>query len=213
MVLSTNLGFPRVGAKRELKKAQESYWAKEISQEELNKVGAGLRARHWQLQKDAGIDHIPSNDFTMYDHVLSTCAMVGAVPERYEWKGEEVDLDTFFAMARGNAKVGAMEMTKWFDTNYHYLVPEFHQGQSFKWACDKPIRHYEEANVLGIQTRPVLLGPVSFLLLGKMKDGGDVLSLLDAVLPVYEAVLTKLKSLGAEWVQMDEPCLDRKSTR
>ena len=206
MVLSTNLGFPRVGAKRELKKAQESYWAKEISLEELNKVGAELRARHWKLQKDAGIDHIPSNDFTMYDHVLSACAMTGAVPERYEWKGDKVDLDTFFAMARGNAKVGAMEMTKWFDTNYHYIVPEFHKGQSFKWACDKAVRHYEEAKALGIQTRPVLLGPVSFLLLGKMRDGGDVLSLLDAVLPVYEAVLTKLKSLGAEWVQMDEPC-------
>jgi len=205
MVLATNLGFPRVGAKRELKKAQEAYWAKEISLDELNKVGASLRAVHWKLQKDAGIDHIPSNDFTMYDHVLSACAMVGAVPERYEWKGDKVDLDTFFAMARGNAKVGAMEMTKWFDTNYHYIVPEFHKGQSFKWACDKMVRNYEEAKALGIQTRPVLVGPVSFLLLGKMKDGGDVLSLLDAVLPVYEAVLTKLKSLGAEWVQMDEP--------
>ncbi len=206
MVLATNLGFPRVGAKRELKRAQEAYWAKEISLDELNKVGAELRARHWKLQKDAGIDHIPSNDFTMYDHVLSTCAMTGAVPERYEWKGDKVDLDTFFAMARGNAKVGAMEMTKWFDTNYHYLVPEFHKGQSFKWACDKMVRNYEEATALGIQTRPVLVGPVSFLLVGKMRDGGDVLSLLDAVLPVYEAVLTKLKSLGAEWVQMDEPC-------
>jgi 5-methyltetrahydropteroyltriglutamate--homocysteine methyltransferase len=206
MVLSANLGFPRVGAKRELKRAQEAYWSKEISLDELNKVAAELRARHWKLQKDAGIDHIPSNDFTMYDHVLSTVAMLGAVPERYEWKGDKVDLDTFFAMARGNAKVGAMEMTKWFDTNYHYLVPEFTKGQSFKWACDKPVKHYEEAKALGIQTRPVFIGPVSFLLLGKMKDGGDVLSLLDAVLPVYEQVLAKLKSLGAEWVQMDEPC-------
>src|SRR4051812_36814398 len=205
MVLSANLGFPRVGAKRELKRAQEAYWSKEISLDELTKVGAELRARHWKLQKDAGIDHIPSNDFTMYDHVLSTCAMVGAVPERYEWKGDKVDLDTFFAMARGNAKVGAMEMTKWFDTNYHYIVPEFTKGQSFKWACEKAVKHYEEAKAIGIQTRPVFVGPVSFLLLGKMKDGGDVLSLLDAVLPVYEQVLSKLKALGAEWVQLDEP--------
>jgi 5-methyltetrahydropteroyltriglutamate--homocysteine methyltransferase len=206
MVLATNLGFPRIGAKRELKKAQESYWEKEISLEDLNKVGTELRARHWELQKDAGIDHIPSNDFTMYDHVLSTCAMVGAVPERYEWKSDKVDLDTFFAMARGNAKVGAMEMTKWFDTNYHYIVPEFRKGQVFKWSCDKAVRHYEEAKALGIQTRPVLLGPVSFLLLGKMKDSGEVLSLLDSVLSVYEAVLGKLAAAGAEWVQMDEPC-------
>ncbi len=206
MALSANLGFPRVGAKRELKKAQEAYWAGQIPLDELNKVGAELRARHWKLQKAAGIDHIPSNDFTMYDHVLSTCAMTGSVPERYEWKGGKVDLDTFFAMARGNKKVGAMEMTKWFDTNYHYLVPEFSAGQKFAWACDKAVRHYEEAKALGIQTRPVLLGPVSFLLLGKMKDGGDALSLLDALLPVYEEVLTKLKSLGAEWAQIDEPC-------
>ncbi len=220
MVLSANLGFPRVGAKRELKKAQEAYWAGTIPLEELNKVGAELRARHWALQKTAGIGHIPSNDFTMYDHVLSTCAMVGAVPERYEWKGGKLDLDTFFSMARGNKKVGAMEMTKWFDTNYHYIVPEFSAGQKFVLACDKAVRHYEEAKKLGIQTRPVLLGPVSFLLLGKMKDDavpaskdnsaaergeGNALDLLDALLPVYEEVLAKLKSLGAEWVQMDEP--------
>ncbi len=207
MALSANLGFPRVGAKRELKKAQEAYWAGKISQEELFKVGAELRARHWELCKAAGIDHIPSNDFTYYDHVLDTATTVGAVPERYEWDGKkEVDLDTFFAMARGNKKVGAMEMTKWFDTNYHYLVPELHAGMKFRLSGHKPFRHYEEAKALGIETRPVLLGPVSFLLLGKMKDGGDALSLLDALLPVYEEILGKLKSLGAEWVQIDEPC-------
>jgi 5-methyltetrahydropteroyltriglutamate--homocysteine methyltransferase len=205
-ILASNLGFPRIGAKRELKKALESYWAKDISLEELNKVAAELRKTQWLLQKDAGIDHIPSNDFTTYDHVLSTVAMVGAIPERYNWAGGKLDLDTFFAMARGNDAVGAMEMTKWFDTNYHYIVPEFHAGQKFQWACDKVIRHYQEAKDLDIQTRPVLLGAVSFLLLGKMKDGGSALSLLDGILPIYEQVLTKLAELGAEWVQIDEPC-------
>ena len=207
MVLATNLGFPRIGAKRELKKALESYWAKEITQGELFKVGAELRAINWKMQKDAGIDHIPSNDFTYYDHVLDTATTVGAVPERYGWNEQgDVDLDIFFAMARGNAKTGAMEMTKWFDTNYHYIVPEFHQGMSFKLAGSKALCHFEEARQLGIQTRPVLLGPVSFLLLGKMKDGGNALSLLDSLLPVYEEILGKLAAAGAEWVQVDEPC-------
>jgi 5-methyltetrahydropteroyltriglutamate--homocysteine methyltransferase len=205
MTIATNLGFPRIGAKRELKKALESYWAKEIPAEELHKVARELRAVHWKMQKDAGIGHIPSNDFTYYDHVLATTAMVGAVPARYNWKGGEVDIDTFFAMARGNASVGAMEMTKWFDTNYHYIVPEFQKGQTFSLACEKPVKHFEEAKALGIATRPVLVGPVSYLLLGKMKDG-DALSLLDALLPVYEQVLSKLAAAGAEWVQMDEPC-------
>ncbi|MCE9508366.1 MAG: 5-methyltetrahydropteroyltriglutamate--homocysteine S-methyltransferase [Alphaproteobacteria bacterium] len=207
MVLATNLGFPRIGAKRELKKALESYWAKEITEGELFKVGAELRGISWKMQKDAGIDHIPSNDFTYYDHVLDMATTVGAVPERYGWNEQgEVDLDTFFAMARGNAKTGAMEMTKWFDTNYHYIVPEFHQGMSFKLAGSKALRHFEEAKKLGIQTRPVLLGPVSFLLLGKMKGGGNALSLLDSLLPVYGEILGKLAAAGAEWVQVDEPC-------
>ncbi|MBI3440478.1 MAG: 5-methyltetrahydropteroyltriglutamate--homocysteine S-methyltransferase [Proteobacteria bacterium] len=207
MVLSANLGFPRIGAKRELKKALESYWAKEISQDELFKVAAELRQLHWRLQKDAGIDHIPSNDFTFYDHVLDMAVTVGAVPERYGWNGQGiVDLDTFFAMARGNAKTGAMEMTKWFDTNYHYIVPEFHTGMKFRLSGEKALRHFEEAKKLGIMTRPVLLGPVSFLLLGKMKGGGTALSLLDSLLPVYEEILSKLAAAGTEWIQMDEPC-------
>jgi 5-methyltetrahydropteroyltriglutamate--homocysteine methyltransferase len=211
MVLATNLGFPRIGAKRELKKALESYWAKEISEEDLHKVAVELRAVHWKMQKDAGIDHIPSGDFTWYDHVLSMIELVGATPQRY---GEKADAATFFAMARGNAQVGAMEMTKWFDTNYHYIVPEFHKGMTFRLTGNKPVRHFEEAKALGIITRPVLLGPVSFLLLGKMKDGGDALSLLDSLLPVYEEILGKLAAAGAEWVQMDEPCfvLDQPQT-
>jgi 5-methyltetrahydropteroyltriglutamate--homocysteine methyltransferase len=207
MVLSANLGFPRIGAKRELKKATESYWASEIDQAELIRVGAELRALHWQQQKDAGIDHIPSNDFTFYDQVLATSVLVGAVPARYGWNGQgDVPLDTFFAMARGNKTTGAMEMTKWFDTNYHYIVPEFSADQTFKLAGDKPFAYFDEAKKLGIVTRPVILGPVSFLLLGKMKDAGDALTLLDRLLPVYEQILNKLAAQGAQWVQLDEPC-------
>ncbi len=207
MVLATNLGFPRIGAKRELKKALESYWSKGISKDELYKVGAELRRINWQMQLDADLDHIPSNDFTYYDHVLATAVLVGAVPARYGWDGKSnVDIDTFFAMARGNEKVGAMEMTKWFDTNYHYIVPEFSKDQAFKLSGDRPMVAFEEAKDMGITTRPVLLGPVSFLLLGKMKDGGDALTLLDKLLPVYEQILGKLAAAGAEWVQIDEPC-------
>ena len=207
MVFATNLGFPRIGAKRELKKALESYWAKEISKEELFKVGAELRAINWKMQQDAKLDHIPCNDFTYYDHVLATSVLVGAVPARYNWDGKsDVDVDTFFAMARGNAQVGAMEMTKWFDTNYHYIVPEFSKDQTFRLSGDRPVVTFKEAKALGVPARPVLLGPVSFLLLGKMKDGGDALTLLDKLLPVYEQVLGKLAEAGAEWIQIDEPC-------
>ena len=207
MVQATNLGFPRIGAKRELKKALEAYWAKEISKEDLYKAGADLRAINWKLQQSAELSHIPSNDFTYYDHILATSVLVGAVPARYGWDGKSnVDIDIFFAMARGNATVGAMEMTKWFDTNYHYIVPEFTKDQTFKLSGDRPVAHFNEAKALGIVTRPVLVGPVSYLLVGKMKDGGDALSLLDKLLPVYETILKQLADAGAEWVQMDEPC-------
>ena len=208
MVLATNLGFPRIGAKRELKKATESYWAKKISKEELFSAGRQLRSINWKLQMKAGLNHIPSNEFTYYDQVLSTAVLVGAVPERYGWDGKsDVDIDTFFAMARGNDKVGAMEMTKWFDTNYHYIVPEFSKDQTFRLSGDRPMANFKEAKEdLDLVTRPVLLGPVSFLLLGKMKDGGNALSLLDKLVPVYEEILRNLEGLGAEWVQMDEPC-------
>lgn len=213
MVLATNLGFPRVGAQRELKKAQESYWKGEISAEELQQTAKELRKTHWQAQQRAGLDHIPSNDFTFYDHVLDTIAMTGAVPARYEWKGGNVDLDTFFAMARGRKVKGesgipAMEMTKWFDTNYHYIVPEFHKGQSFAYSTKKAVEQFLEAKALGITTRPVLLGPVSFLLLGKAKDADfNPIDLLSNLLPVYETVLAELANAGATWIQMDEPFL------
>ncbi|MEI6743650.1 MAG: 5-methyltetrahydropteroyltriglutamate--homocysteine S-methyltransferase, partial [bacterium] len=223
MVISANLGFPRIGANRELKKALESYWKGELNENALKEVAKELRKTHWNLQHRNGIKHIPSNDFSYYDIVLDTIALVGAVPERYNFKGDKVDLTTYFAMARGvqnkhehkhgetcnhSADASAMEMTKWFDTNYHYIVPEFHTGQKFSLASDKIFEEFKEAKLQGVHTRPVLLGPISFLLLGKMKDGSNSqISLLAELLPVYERILKQLATLGADWVQIDEPCL------
>ena len=216
MAKPTNLGFPRIGLNRELKKASEGYWAGKANQETLVACGRELRVQNWRLQQEMGIQHIPSNDFSFYDQVLDTCALVGAVPERFGWRGEQVDLDTYFAMARGIQKKSgsatvdaqAMEMTKWFDTNYHYIVPEFQPGQSFRLSSQKPFAEFREAREAGVQTRPVLLGPVSFLLLGKTHGTQfNRLSLLDALLPVYEEVLGRLVAEGAEWIQIDEPCL------
>jgi 5-methyltetrahydropteroyltriglutamate--homocysteine methyltransferase len=214
MSISSNLGFPRMGVHRELKKALEAFWLGKTDETELISVGQVLRANHWVLQKRIGIEHIPSNDFSFYDHVLDTVAMVGAVPRRYGWKGPQVNSETYFAMARGTAQQGAtdgvpaMEMTKWFDTNYHYIVPEFTKDQQFSLGSLKPVNEFLEAKSLGIHTRPVLLGPVSFLLLGKGKDPGfDSLTLLDRILPIYENVLRRLAESGATWIQMDEPML------
>ena len=135
----------------------------------MQATAAALRRQHWQLQQSLGIEHIPSNDFSLYDHVLDTAAMLGAVPKRFAWSGATVDLATYFAMARGTDEFPPLDMTKWFDTNYHYLVPEFEPGMKFKLASTKPIDQFREALALGIHTRPVLLGPLTFLLLGKCK--------------------------------------------
>ncbi len=215
-VRSAVLGFPRIGAGRELKKAVESYWKGEISAAQLEAAGRELRARHWRLQRDAGIDVIPSNDFSFYDQVLDLTALVGAVPERFGGSRGPVGLDTYFAMARGiqekqgvgAAGVAAMEMTKWFDTNYHYLVPEFRKDQRFRLSSEKIFDEYREALALGIPTRPVLIGPVTYLLLGKSKEKNfNPLDLLGALLPVYVEILKTLKGLGAVDVQIDEPML------
>ena len=212
MPLSHTLGFPPLGVARELKRATESYWSGKGSRASLLSTGAELRARHWRLQRDAGIDLPASNDFSFYDRVLDTCALVGAVPARYGWAGTAVDLDTYFAMARGvqsgGRDVTALEMTKWFDTNYHYIVPEFSPDQSFRLASTKPVDEFVEALALGIKTKPVLVGPVTFMLLGKGKASGfDRLDLLDRLLPVYAEVLGRLAAAGAPWVQLDEPAL------
>src|SRR6266566_4636593 len=212
MPIAHNLGFPPLGAGRELKRATESYWNGKVARDALLKTGAELRARHWRLQQAVGLDLVPSNDFSYYDRMLDICALVGAVPKRYGWAGGPVDIDTYFAMARGvqsgGRDVTAMEMTKWFDTNYHYLVPEFEPGQAFRLSSSKPVDEFQEAKALGIHTKPVLIGPVTFLLLGKARTARfDRLSLLDALLPVYAEALSRLGAAGATWVQLDEPCL------
>ena len=212
MPIAHNLGFPPLGAARELKRATEGYWSGKVPYEELLRAGAELRARHWRLQRDLGVDLLPSNDFSFYDRMLDTCALVGAVPERYGWTGERVDLATYFAMARGSQGTGrdvtAMEMTKWFDTNYHYIVPEFAPGQAFRLSATKPLDEFQEARALGITTKPVLVGPLTFLLLGKTRGRRfNRLELLDGLLPVYAELVAALGRAGAEWVQLDEPCL------
>ncbi len=221
------LGTPRIGPRRELKFALESFWAGTSSEQTLLEAAAALRAANWARQKSHGVTVIPSNDFSLYDQVLDTSVMVGAIPEIYGWKGGAVPLATYFAMARGaqgnhqEASCGhahhgsdhghgapAQEMTKWFDTNYHYMVPEFHKDQVFRLASRKPIEEYDEARSLGYQTRPVLVGPVTYLKLGKSADAGfSPLTLLDRLIPVYVEVLQELAKRGAEWVQIDEPCL------
>lgn len=212
MVLANNLGFPRIGAQREFKFSTEKYWKGEVTEQELLKVLADLRANNWKLQKDSGIDLIPSNDFSHYDHVLDTACLFGAVPERYSqlFQNNKVTLELYYSMARGNTKANltAMEMTKWFDTNYHYIVPEFTPNQQFKLSWDKPFAEFEEAKKLGIITKPVLLGPVTFLSLGKEKtEGFSRFDLLEPLVKVYAEVLNKLSDLGAEWIQIDEPYL------
>ncbi len=211
MSLVTHAGFPRIGVKRELKRALESHWRGDTSADSLQDTARALRRRHWQLARDAGADVVPCNDFSLYDHVLDTAVLFDAIPERYRPVFAENRLDGYFAMARGHKRGGhdlhALEMTKWFDTNYHYLVPELHAGQRFALAGDKPLAELREAQALGHRARPVLLGPVSFLLLSKTVDGSDRLALLDALLPAYAELLRRLAEAGADWVQLDEPCL------
>src|SRR5437899_7529046 len=212
MTIASNLGFPPLGAARELKRATEGYWSGKVALDQLLETGAELRRRHWALQRDVGIDRIPVNDFSFYDRMLDTCALVGAVPPRYGWSGGMVDLDTYFAMARGSQRKGrdvtAMEMTKWFDTNYHYIVPEFGPGQTFRLASTKVTDEFQEAKALGLSAKPVLVGPVTFLLLGTARRARvDRLELLDGLLAVYAEVLDRLAAPGATWVQLDEPTL------
>ena len=207
MVLATNLGFPRIGAKRELKFAMESFWKGDITEAELIQTGADIRRHNWFMQRDAQIDHIPVNDFSFYDQMLDLTCLLGAVPARYNWSGDTVDLKTYFSMARGNETTPAMEMTKWFDTNYHYIVPEFSAGTSFRVATTKLFDEVVEAKMLGLTPRPVLIGPVTFLSLGKSKDGTDPLLLLPQLLPIYRQILMTLAGQGVEWVQIDEPIL------
>ena len=211
MIQVASIGYPRIGPKRELKKALEQFWKGDIQEQDLHNVAKNLRKQNWQTQKDCGVDLISCNDFSFYDQVLDAICLLGAVPKRYKWDGNEVNLKTYFAMARGSQTseldVPALEMTKWFDTNYHYLVPELSKDQSFKISSNKPFAEYEEAKQAGFNTKPVILGPLSFLLLGKGIDGLNTIDLLDKIIPVYKEVVKKFVDLGAEWIQIDEPIL------
>jgi 5-methyltetrahydropteroyltriglutamate--homocysteine methyltransferase len=211
MTIVTNLGFPRIGPRRELKHALERYWNGEDSAELLQATARQLRRKHWQLQREAGAEVLPSNDFSLYDQVLDTAFLFDAIAQRYRPLTDADPLAGYFAMARGVQTGGldlrALEMTKWFDTNYHYLVPELQATQTFALRGDKPVAEFLEAKAAGFNTRPVLLGPVSFLLLSKTTDGSDRLALLDRLLPVYAQLLERLLAAGADWVQIDEPAL------
>jgi 5-methyltetrahydropteroyltriglutamate--homocysteine methyltransferase len=214
MARASNLGFPRLGAQREWKKACEKYWTGKISREKLHAQAKELMMRHWQIQKEAGMDVIPTGDFAYYDQMLDTAAMVGAVPERYNHRSNEnVDLNTYLTMARGRQDetmdVTAMQMTKWFDTNYHYIVPEFDGQTKFHLASDHIFRMTDLAQRSNLENpRPVLIGPATFLLLGKVVDSSiNRLDLIPGLVEVYLKVLKRLKSAGIAWVQIDEPAL------
>ncbi|KAI0911004.1 cobalamin-independent methionine synthase [Ustulina deusta] len=213
MVQSAILGFPRMGVNRDLKKATEAYWGGKLSQADLLAEAKRLRLAHWKIQKDAGVNIIPSNDFALYDQVLTHIQDFGAVPERYSSAGLD-RIDEYFAMGRGHQKGGvdvpSLEMVKWFDSNYHYVKPTLQDNQTFTLTSSpKAVNEFNEAKDAGIITRPVLVGPVSFLHLGKADRGQSVdpIDLLDKLLPVYEQLLTQLKQAGAETVQIDEPVL------
>jgi 5-methyltetrahydropteroyltriglutamate--homocysteine methyltransferase len=218
MTVIHNLGFPRIGAQRELKRAVEAYWAGKSTQAELEATGRELRARHWQVQADAGLDFVPVGDFAWYDHILEWTTLLGAVPARFaQPEGQAVGLDTLFRMGRGRAPSGtpaaACEMTKWFDTNYHYIVPELTPGQTFRIAREAFFEQVREAQALGHRVKPVIPGPLTWLWLGKgdayAGGAGDAgkLALLANLVPVYADVLARLAAQGVEWVQIDEPIL------
>jgi 5-methyltetrahydropteroyltriglutamate--homocysteine methyltransferase len=204
-------GVPRVGAARELKWALEAYWRGDIDADQLQVTARELRARHWAMQVEAGCAYVSVGDFSFYDHVLDMSTRLGAVPGRFALADDEVDLDTCFRMGRGRAPTGApafaCEMTKWFDTNYHYLVPELEPGQQFRLARNDLFEQVDEALALGYRPKPVLVGPLTWLWLGKLKGEGDKLVLLDALLPIYGQILSRLAEQGVEWVQVDEPIL------
>jgi 5-methyltetrahydropteroyltriglutamate--homocysteine methyltransferase len=208
MTLTATIGFPRIGAKRELKTATENYWKGSITAAEFNAHCAKLRAGNWKIQQDNQIDIIPSGDFSLYDQMLDLTAALGAVPPRFEWSEEFVSTDLYFELARGTKTAKAMEMTKWFDTNYHYIVPEFYDNQTFKLSNHKYLDEFLEAKEQGIHTRPVIIGPVTYLLLGKVKTGNETpAELIDRLLPAYCDLLAELYKAGADWVQIEEPIL------
>ena len=208
---TATLGYPRIGEKRELKKAVESYWKGQITESELQEQGKEIRKRNWKYQLENGVTYIPSNDFSFYDQILDLTCMLGNIPSRFKYDGAGVDLPTYFTVARGNTRDSnnnqcASEMTKWFDTNYHYIVPEFDSNTTFQLSTNKLFDEYSEAKQLGIETRPVLVGPVTYLKLGKVTSGElNKFDLLGPLLTVYEEILRKCYELGVKDIQIDEP--------
>ncbi|MBL1079472.1 5-methyltetrahydropteroyltriglutamate--homocysteine S-methyltransferase, partial [Nocardia sp. 2] len=202
---ATVLGLPRIGPNRELKRAIESYWAGRLDAEGLHAVAKDLRTAQLTAARDAGLDSVPVGTFSYYDQVLDTAVLLGALPQRVSGIADE--LDRYFAAARGNAEVTPLEMTKWFDTNYHYLVPELSADTVFSLHPDKPLAELKEALALGVPARPVVVGPITFLKLAKSEDGSDLLDRLPDLLPLYEQLLGLLAEAGAQWVQIDEPAL------
>ncbi len=214
MVTSHHLGFPRIGLHREMKKAVEAYWAGNIDEETLHAEGVKIRAANWALQAQAPLDWLSVGDFSWYDHVLDMSTLLGVIPERFGPVEEDVDIDTYFRMARGSAPNGediqACEMTKWFDTNYHYIVPEFTQQQRFKISSQKLFNEIEEAHRLNHRAKPVIIGPLTYLWLGKIKDAPsdfDRLSLLFNLIPIYQEIFARLEKQNITWIQIDEPIL------
>ncbi|KAG1469261.1 hypothetical protein G6F56_003356 [Rhizopus delemar] len=218
MVVATNLGFPYVGSQRELKKSVEAYWSGKITADDLKAACLKIQEAHWKLQKEQGLEHIPSGEFTLYDRVLDTAHQFGAIPQRYQHIKDP--LQQFFAMGRGLQKpatettekidVPAQEMKKWFDTNYHFIVPELEPNQTFQLSNPRAVEQYNAAKALGIETRPVLIGPVTFLHVAKAAKGFeefDTLTLLPKLLPLYVELIKQLEAAGAQWVQIDEPAL------
>lgn len=216
MTIIHNLGFPRIGAKRELKFALESYWKGESSRDDLIDLGAQLRQRHWANQSE--LDLVPVGDFSFYDQVLDTSFLLGNLPERVQgFHGDK--LDNYFRIARGRSAetaedhraccggVAAGEMTKWFDTNYHYIVPELTADTAFHLDASNLLEQLAEAKAQGVKAKPVIIGPVTYLAIAKAKDESNKLALLDRLLPVYAELLVALANEGVEWVQIDEPIL------
>ena len=203
---ATVTGSPRIGAKRELKRATEGYWAGRTSRSELESIAATLRHDMWSELAAAGLDSVPVNTFSYYDQMLDTAVMLGALPARATSVAD--DLDRYFAAARGNDEVAPLEMTKWFDTNYHYLVPEIEPATRFTLNPDKVLSELKEAIAQGIPARPVVIGPVTFLLLSKgVNGGGAPIERLQELVPIYSELLSLLADNGAQWVQLDEPAL------
>ena len=202
------LGFPRVGAKRELKFAQERYWRKELAEQDLLDIAKVLREKNWQNQAASNVDFVAVGDFTFYDHILDLQVATGAIPARFGFDSQNLTLDQYFQLARGNKAQFAIEMTKWFDTNYHYLVPEFHANTEFKPNPTHYVNQIREAKALGLTVKPVIVGPLTFLWLGKEKGAAfNRFDLLAKLIPVYQAILAAIAAEGVEWIQIDEPAL------